>query len=39
MKMRRSLEINSVMTLGLEPSNCDGFADSGGLGTGVRASS
>ena len=37
--MRRSLEINSVMVLVLEPSNCDGFADSGGLGTGVRASS
>ena len=37
MKMRRSLEINSVMALGLEPSNCDGVADSGGLGTGVRA--
>ena len=36
MKMRRSLEMNSVMVLGLEPSNCDGLADLGGLGTGVR---
>ena len=39
MKMRRSLEMDLVMALGLDPSKCDGFADSGGLGTGVRASS
>ena len=36
MKMRRSLEMNSVMALGLDPSNWDGFADLGGLGTRVH---
>ena len=35
-KMRRSFKMNFMMVLGLDLSNCAGFADLGGLGTRVH---